>query len=289
VKVRLLAMVCLVATVSAVVAGEGPRMMSLGEVTVPATVLMKQLEGRVTRLEGLSLKPTPNVVLEGAEPAFILPVVGSAGAFRTEGTLVNRRTQPQKIAVYYWPIGAGASNCNVNGQFFVLDASKKYFFADLVKDVFQQSGFGSVIVIGVDSANSADANARIDGNVRIWSGSEGSGTTSQNFPSMSVQVPAGSQSAFGLRSDDSFRTNWGIFNYDSKERTFDIVFDGPLNRSQGTFIVPPCSLVQTRVPGGPYGPLEILFAPQDGGGLFYAYGSSVDNVSLDAWSVPARK
>ena len=288
-KVRLLAVFCLVASVSAVVAGEGPRMISLGEATVPATVLLKQLEGRVTRLEGLSLKPTPKVVLEGAEPAFILPVVGSAGAFRTEGTLVNRRTQAQKIAVYYWPIGAGASNCNVAGGFFVLDASTKYFFPDLVKDVFRQTGFGSLIIIGVDSANNADANARIDGNVRIWSASAGGGTTSQNFPSMSVLVPAGTQSAFGLRSDDSFRTNWGIFNYDSRERTFDIVFDGPPNRNQVTFTVPPCSLVQNRVTGGPYGSLEVVFAPQDGGGLFFAYGSSVDNVSDDAWSVPARK
>ena len=106
---------------------------------------------------------------------------------------------------------------------------------------------------------------------------------------MSIQVPAGQQSAFGLRSDEFYRTNWGIFNYDTVTRTFDILFDGLRGSSQISRDIPPCSLVQQLVPGGPYGSLEIVFAPRDGGGLYFAYGSSVDNTSLDAWSVPARK
>jgi hypothetical protein len=250
---------------------------------------MKQLEEARPR-QAADFKPSPNVVLEGAEPAFIFAVVGTAGAFRTEGVLVNRRNVSQTFAAYYWPIGGGAANCNLSGRRYVMNANTKYFFSDFVSDLFPgQSGFGSVIILGVTSSDAADVNALIDGNARIWSLAAGGGTSSQNFPSMSVQVPAGQQGAFGLRSDEFYRTNWGIFNYDTVTRTFDILFDGIRGSSQIARDIPPCSLVQQLVPGGPYGSLEIVFAPRDGGGLYYAYGSSVDNTSLDAWSVPARK
>jgi hypothetical protein len=106
---------------------------------------------------------------------------------------------------------------------------------------------------------------------------------------MSLSVPAGTQSAFGLRSDEFYRTNWGILNYDTVARTFDIGFNGFRGTSQIAQSIPPCSLVQQLVPGGPYGSVELVFSPRDGRGLFYAYGSSVDNASQDAWSVPARK
>lgn len=285
------AMLCVVVCLPVAAAEEGARLTPLGVVNTPAGELLRQLETSSLPIANQSLRPSPNVVLEGAEPAFIFPVVGSAGVFRTEAVLVNRRNQSQTIAAYYWPIGAGASNCNLSGRAYLMSASTKYLYTDFVNDLFQQSGtFGSVIIIGMNSSGSAaDPNARIDGNARIWSLAAGGGTASQNFPSMSVQVPPGQQGAFGLRSDEFYRTNWGIFNYDSNTRTFDIVFDGLRGLSQISRDIPPCSLIQQAVPGGPYGGLEVVFVPRDGGGLFYAYGSSVDNVSSDAWSVPARK
>ncbi len=270
-------------------ADEGPRPVPRGIADVSVHDLMKQLDG-VKRVRAADLKPSPEVVLEGAEPAFIFSVVGTAGAFRTEGLIINRRNATQRIIAYYWPIGGGAANCNLPGAVYDLSATTKYFFTDLVAGLFPgQSGFGSVIIFGVTASNNADLNARIDGNARIWSLATGGGTASQNFPSMSIQVPAGQQSAFGLRSDEFYRTNWGIFNYDTVTRTFDILFDGFRGASSITRDIPPCSLVQQLVPGGPYGSLEIVFNPRDGGGLYFAYGSSVDNASLDAWSVPARK
>ena len=285
----MVAVLSLAVCASTAAAEEGPRLAAHGTIDTPLPVLMKQLEEGRSR-QAADFKPSPDVVLEGAEPAFIFSVVGTAGAFRTEGVLVNRRSQAQTIAAYYWPIGAGASNCNLTGRAYVMNANTKYFFSDFVPDLFPgQSGFGSVIIIGVTSSGDADLNARIDGNARIWSLATGGGTASQNFPSMSVQVPAGQQSAFGLRSDEVYRTNWGIFNYHTVTRTFDILFDGLRGSSQISRDIPPCSLVQQLVPGGPYGSLEIVFAPRDGGGLYFAYGSSVDNTSLDAWSVPARK
>lgn len=235
----------------------------------------------------MALKPTPRVVLEGAESAFIFPVVGSAGAFRTEAVLYNRLDRSQLVDIYFLPLSGG--NCNVNGVRLRLDANSWYFYSDFVFDIFGQASFGSVAAFGITSSGANDASARIDGNARIWSVDGGGGTTSQNFPAMSIAVPSGSQSAFGLRKDEFYRTNWGIFNYDSATRTFDLVFNGLRGFSTASINIPPCTLVQQGVPGGPYGSFEIGFSPRDGGGKYYAYGSSVDNISGDAWNVPGRK
>jgi len=278
-----LAVLCLVLCLPIAASEEAARLRPAGIVSMSAGELLKQLEASHSR-------PSPNVVLEGAEPAFIFPVVGSAGVFRTEGVLVNRRNQSQQIAAFYWPLNGGAANCSIQGLAYTMNPSTKYFYSDLLQGVFGQSGsFGSVIIIGTTTGGVADPNAQLDGNARIWAPAAGGGTASQNFPSMSVQVPPGQQSAFGLRADEFYRTNWGIFNYDSTTRTFDMVFDGLRGASQMSINIPPCSLIQQAVPGGPYGALEVVFSPRDGGGLFYAYGSSVDNASSDAWSVPARK
>ncbi len=289
-RTRILTVLSLAVCLSAAAAEEGRRPADLGEFNVPAGVLIKQLQSMSAAATARNLKPAPDVVLEGAEAAFIFPVVGTAGAFRTEGVIMNRRNARQNVVAYYWPIGAGASNCNLPGRTLALDPGTWYFYEDLVGAVFGQSGFGSVLVFGVDSAGNLDSNALIDGNARIWSPATGGGTASQNFPSFSVvNVPPGQQSAFGLRQGGGFRTNWGIFNYDVNARTFDVLFNGVNGSQQVPVNMPACSLVQTPVPGSNFGPMEIVFAPRDGGGLFYAYGSSVDNSSSDAWSVPARK
>lgn len=268
-------------------AAESRKAEVVGAVNTPFMTALQNASTQAATSSMMSLKPTPNVVLEGAESAFIFPVVGSAGAFRTEAVLYNRLSRSQLVDLYFLPLGAG--NCNVQGVRLRLDANTWYFYSNFVSDVFGVSNFGSVVAFGVTSTGSNDSTARIDGNARIWSVDAGGGTTSQNFPAMSIAVPAGSQSAFGLRKDEFYRTNWGIFNYDSVTRTFDLVFNGLRGFSSISVSTPPCSLIQQAVPGGPYGSFEIGFAPRDGGGLYYAYGSSVDNVSGDAWNVPGRK
>jgi hypothetical protein len=255
------------------------------DVNIPFAEAMHKAVGRPAAER---LNPTPNVVLEGAEWAFIFPVAGSAGAFRTETVLMNRLNRTQHIYLYYLPIAGGSANCNKPGRAMDLGPNQMYLFTDFVPDVFGEGGFGSVIVLGVDAFGNNDTSARIDGNSRIWALAAGGGTASQNFPSMSVNVPAGSQSAFGLRHDEFYRTNWGIFNYDVTTRRYDIVFNGFRGSSQITTDIPPCSLIQQAVPTGIYGSLEIAFSPRDGGGLYYAYGSTVDRVSTDSYSVPAR-
>jgi hypothetical protein len=268
-------------------AGEKTRKAEVvGPVNTPFREMIERESARAA-ISSLSLKPSPDVVLEGAEANFIFAVVGSAGAFRTEAVIMNRLNRAQFVDLYYLPLGAG--NCNVGGTRLRLDPNTWYFYSDFVNDVFQQTGFGSVVAFGVTSSGASDSTAKIDGNARIWSLATGGGTASQNFPAMSIAVPSGDQSAFGLRKDEFYRTNWGILNYGTTTRTFDLIFNGLRGFSTISVNIPPCSLIQQAVPGGPYGSFEIGFSPRDGGGLYYAYGSSVDNASSDAWSVPARK
>jgi hypothetical protein len=240
------------------------------------------------------LRPNPNVVLEGPESVFVFPIVGStAGSggtfFRSETLIINRGNHSQNIYLFYFPVGGGAANCNRPAIPMRMDAQTMYLWVDFVAEVFKTSGLGAVIVMGVNSAGQPDSTAFIDGNSRIWTPEPGTlGTASQNFPSMSLQVPAGGQSAFGVRGDEAYRVNWGIFNYDVVPRTFDITVNGFRNMGQFAVTIDACSLIQQAVPGGPYGSLELIMVPRDGRGNFYSYGSSVDNVTGDSWSVVGR-
>jgi len=235
-----------------------------------------------------------NVVLEGSEAGFVLPIVGSVAAggglyFRSETVLVNRRTIAQNVAIYYFPIGGGAANCTRPSTVLRMDAQTWYFWSDFVADYLHTTGLGAVIILGVTSSGALDNSAQIDGNSRIWTPEPGtSGTSSQNFPSASLQMPPGAQSSFGLRSDEFYRSNYGIFNYDVAARTFDITANGL--RSQNTFstTVDACSAILTSVPGGPYGSYELVVSARDGRSLYFSFGSSVDNATGDSWSVIGR-
>jgi hypothetical protein len=224
---------------------------TVSDSTITFPEIMKKLGGAPT--------VSPSVVLEGAESAFLFPVVGSAGAFRTEAVMVNRLNRSQRVLLFFFPLGAG--NCNIPAREFTMAAQANYLFTDFVLELFGIAGFGSVVALAVDSAGNRDLSALIDGNARIWSLAVGnSGTVSQNFP------------------------------YATVSRTFDIYFNGPRSPLMVvTREIPACSLIQQAVSGGPYGTLEILFVPRDGGGEYYAYGATVDNASSDSWSVPARQ
>ncbi len=240
--------------------------------------------------------PRTNVVLEGAEPGFVIPIAGSGAGgggtyFRSEGVVVNRRSIGQDVLFFFFPIGGGAANCNRSSVRKHFDANTWYLYTDLVNDIFGVTGFGAVIAFPVDASGSYDSNALIDGNARIWTPQPGTtGTTSQNFPSMSLQMPVGigAQSTWGLRSDEFYRSNWGIFNYDTSARTFDISVDGFRGSWSIAVSVDACSLVQQPVQGGPYGSFQLTIRPRDTKASYFTYGSSVDNVTGDAWSVTGR-
>ena len=236
----------------------------------------------------------PEVVLEGSESGFVLPIVGSTPAsgglfFRSETVLVNRRTVAQTVGIYYFPIGGGSANCTRPARTMQMAAQTWYAWGDFVNDFLQTSGLGAVIVVGLTSSGQLDDFAQLDGNSRIWTPQPGtSGTTSQNFPSVSLNMPSGAQSSFGLRSDEFYRSNYGIFNYDITSRTFDITANGLRGHTSFSVTVDACSAILTGVPGGPYGGYELVVAARDGRALYFSFGSSVDNATGDSWSVIGR-
>jgi hypothetical protein len=262
----------------------------LPDLNVPYSELVRSLADK----QAGSPRIHAEVVLEGSEAGFVLPIVGSTPAsgglfFRSETVLVNRRTISQTVGIYYFPIGGGSANCTRPARQLRMDAQTWYVWSDFVADYLQTSGLGAVIVIGLTSAGQIDDNAQIDGNSRIWTPQPGtSGTTSQNFPSVSLLMPAGAQSSFGLRADEFYRSNYGIFNYDLSQRTFDVTANGLRGRTTFSVNVDACSAILTGVPGGPYGGYELVVAARDGRALYFSFGSSVDNATGDSWSVIGR-
>jgi hypothetical protein len=226
---------------------------------------------------------------EKSEINLVFPVLGTAGAFKTELVLVNRVPRAQFVDAYYFPAGGGVVNCAALPVRIRLEAQTAHYFVDFIGEVFKTEGVGSLVLYSVLESGGPDFTAQIDGNARIWSPAAGGGAASQTFSALTLDAASGSNSAFGLRSDASFRTNWGIFNADTRNQNFNLTFEGSGVSERRTVTVPACSLVQDLVPGGPYGPLLIRFERNDNGGNFYSYGSSVDRVSGDAWNVPGRK
>jgi hypothetical protein len=264
----------------------------LPDLNVPFSDMMRDMAGPENRLGSPRIRP--NVVLEGSEAGFVLPIVGSTPAsgglfFHSETVIVNRRTVPQTIAIYYFPFGGGAANCTRPARQMQMAAQTWYFWGDFVADFLQTSGLGAVIVLGVTPTGNLDSSAMLDGNSRIWTPQPGtSGTASQNFPSISLNMPPGAQSSFGLRADEFYRSNYGLFNYDITPRTFDITANGLRGQTSFSVSVDACSAILTGVPGGPYGSYELVVAARDGRALYFSFGSSADNVTGDTWSVIGR-
>ena len=257
-------------------------------------VPFSELQRSMTDQSAGSPRMHPNVVLEGSEAGFVIPIVGSTPGgggtfFRSETVLVNRKTTSQTVGIYYFPAGGGAANCTRPAKSLRMDGQTWYFWSDFVNDFLGTSGLGGLIVIGLTPSGQVDDTAQLDGNSRIWTPAPGTnGTASQNFPSVSLQMPAGAQSSFGLRSDEFYRSNYGIFNYDTVARTFDVTANGLRGRTSFSTTVDACSVVLPSLSGGPYGSYELVIGARDGRALYFTFGSSVDNATGDSWSVIGR-
>lgn len=237
--------------------------------------------------------PVPLVTGSDAEPIFIFPTLGSAQGsglfFRSETTLINDANRTQDILVFWFPSG-GVNNCARGSKRFRMNPQTWYVWSDFVVQMIGSSGIGAAVVAAVDANNNPDALAKIDGFSRIYATIAGvSGTSSQSFPSQTLNFQPSAQAAWGLRQDSGFRTNVGIFNYDVSARVFDLYVTGINGNSQTAFTVDACSLVLTAIPGGTFGVLELDAQPRDNKALWYGFGSSVDNFTGDSWSSIMRQ
>jgi hypothetical protein len=241
----------------------------------------------------------PDIASENSGAAFVIAVVGNAPGgfgthFRSEVVISNNLQRAQRLEIFYFPANAG-SCAQFQRRTMTMDSYSWYVWPDFVGSVFSAQGLGSVIVFAADAAGNVDHSAEIDGFSRIWTPTAGlaGGTASQSFPPVEVSGGSGMHTAFGLRADAGFRTNVAIFNYlpsfGTTPRVFDIYLGGVTGEERTmTVTVPPCSMVLQAIPAANYGALLVEFRPRDSQAGWFAFASSVDNVSGDNWSSSAR-
>lgn len=249
---------------------------------------------RMGKIRTEALKVHGEVAVEISSSIFIFPVVGSVQGgnntyYRSETTIINNRSIPQTVEMFYF--AQGISNCTRPSEFVTLQANSWTAWKDILQNVFNETGLGSLIVQAVDANDNYDSNGDIDGTSRIWTPSPFSaGTLSQPFPAASFNQSNGQTplSAYGLRDGEGFHTNLGVLNYANQPRTFTAVINGVNSSNQFDFDVNDCSFEQFRIPDGDYGIFQLQVTAHDGIGQWYGYGSSVDEVTANNWSSVLR-
>jgi hypothetical protein len=222
-------------------------------------------------------------------PAFLFQGAGSLAGkngtfFHSDVMIANYRSVAQILAIGW--LVQGVDNGSAPLQYFSIPANTTVALDDFVAATLGKSGFGAVVVIGVDAQHNVDTNANLDGQSRIWTFQPGSsGKVSLGLPAVDLADEIGGTpgQALGLRHDASARTNIGIVNLDSVSHTWTVHVTGLRKSSTFTVTVPGYSVIQAAVPDGDYGNLFFSATPDADGFDWSAYGVSVDNVSGDSW------
>jgi hypothetical protein len=146
-------------------------------------------------------------------------------------------------------------------------------------------------VSGVTSTGAVDPTALLWASSRIWTNQPGSaGTTSQSLPAIPLNglfsgSTAGLFSVGGSDNPANYRVNVGIVNLSASSQTYSVTQQGG---TTNFVIVPAMSMAQVPVATGTSSTQQILIQNVTGGAVtpnsWIAYGSTVDNITGDAWS-----
>ena len=227
-------------------------------------------------------------------PELLIPAAGSTpGAngtfFKSDITLGNFAERAQAVRLTWLPQGATATystTINLGARSFIRSA-------DFVHDYLGQSGLGAILVTGVNGFG-ADPTASLYVASRIWSPQPGTtGTTSQSLPAIPTSTINTTDAALfslgGIGVGNGFRTNVGLVNLDPvNEQTLFIVFTQSPLPFAIPVTVPPMSMQQGTLGSTNFFSPEMLITngtpAATRSNLWVAYGSTVDNVTGDAWS-----
>ncbi|HJT18567.1 MAG TPA: hypothetical protein VJ853_14320 [Thermoanaerobaculia bacterium] len=227
-----------------------------------------------------------------AASQLLIPVAGSTpGAngtfFRSEITLVNFASHDQQVQLQWLPQGGGSTPTKT----VTIPAQNGTRSSDFVATVLGQSGLGAIIVSGVTSTGAVDPTALLWASSRIWTNEPGtSGTTSQSLPAIPLNglfsgTTAGLFSVGGADNPANYRVNVGVVNLTATSQTYAVTQQGG---TTNFVIVPAMSMAQVSVATGTSSTQQILIQNVTGGTVapnsWIAYGSTVDNVTGDAWS-----
>lgn len=246
---------------------------------------------------------------EASRAAVMIPVAGTvAGAngtrFQTDLTIANQShsSGATLVDVYWLPRDVAGTGTPVAR--LTLQPGAIELYEDFVTRTLNRSGLGTIILRTVHEDGSDNLAGRIDAFARVWTPMPGSGgTTSQAVHASTLYTPQIDDLqpihglVYGLRQDAQFRANYGLVNLSPKPLTFTVSF-----RSRGATItevvtLEPHSMTQRAVPAAVTGPLTIVVSGQQEIGIinptaafrpWAAYGSSVDNITGDAWYSKAQ-
>jgi hypothetical protein len=230
----------------------------------------------------------------GGASQVLIPAAGSAqGAngtfFKSDIIIINLTSHNQMLYLQWLP--AGTTSTGVVS--ITLPAQSGLRSADFVHDYFNTTGLGSIVVTGVTSAGAIDSTAVLYVNSRIWTPEPGtSGTTSQSFPAVPVSTinsPVAALFAIGGADNPAnYRVNVGIVNVDqTNTQTFAITLPGTTTQTF-TVTIPPMSMQQISLGSGLSATTQVSIQNATPAATrsnsWLAYGSTVDNVTGDAWS-----
>jgi len=273
------------AALAVVEVGERP-MATAG--TATAAELMERHQSQQLERKALLLDATSSAICFAAAGHIL--GANNAVLWRSDLQLANYRNVAQKVAVGF--LSAGVNNGSKIPQIITLPANTVLFYRDFVGAQLHESGLGSILVIGVLSDNvTPDSAASIDGGSRIYTTNGAGGSLNQFFPSVPVNdlFGGGRGVSMGLRSDNVFRTNVGIVNFDTaNSHTFTVRAVGNGVENSTNINVPPLSMVQVASPAGnTFGDIFVQFDAPAGSFNWSAYGAAVDGSTSDGWSVHA--
>ena len=239
-------------------------------------------------------KPNDVVLPLSAAPALLIPAAGStAGAngtfFRSDITLVNLANHDQNITLQWLPQGMPAAS----SMTITIAAQRALRSADFVREILAQSGLGAIRITGVTSnGTTPDSTALLWASSRIWTNQPGTnGTTSQSLPAVPLNgLFSGSTAALfalsGVDVPSNYRVNVGIVNLNSTAHTYSI--SQTSNGNVNLVLIPAMSMGQVSLGSGLSATQEVLIQDVTTGGAapnsLIVYGSTVDNITGDAWS-----
>lgn len=237
-----------------------------------------------------------------AEPVILIPAAGSVeGAngtfFRSDVQILNLRADETQRIELHWLPQAGSGDAAM--RIIEIAPDSRVSSEDFVSEVMQQTGLGAIVIRGIDEEGDPDPQAKLHAVSRIWTPQPGTeGTTSQSFSPVSVRaLDERRLSLIGIRRDDRYRANVGIVNADPDDaHEYELTISGidregePWGPVEMQLTVPSWSLVQFPLRDVPdlhtlqveVGP--VLTEPESTPRPWIAYGSSVDNITGDAWS-----
>jgi len=234
------------------------------------------------------------IVPQSSSPQIVIPAAGSVqGAegtfFRSEINILNYGSTAATLEFHWYPRpGEGVSGFTQT----TLPAGSGIGSEDFVSQILGRQGLGAILIRAVN-ATGVDTTARIYASARIWTpqANNPAGTNSQTFNVIPLSAINSQRLALvGLRRGTQYRLNVGIVNLDPvNEQTFQITVGPRVPTEVTPLTVPAQRMQQINLPGDTQPGLQVhvenVTPSATRTNAWMAYGSSVDNVTGDSWSV----